>query len=142
MLPAGNGRSPGSPAHAAGVADRPEMHAVLRRVQSRRALAEPPPADVAAGHVPPGVSDDPELGIRFIVREHGGHEPAMPAAKVGKVEGAPIGWTGIGSTVQPDPDEGGKRGGRHQDRKSTPSELQSLMRNSYAVFCLKKKKKL
>src|SRR3546814_8088207 len=26
-----------------------------------------------------------------------------------------------------------------QDRKSTRSELQSLMRNSYAVFCLKKK---
>src|SRR3546814_5212780 len=28
----------------------------------------------------------------------------------------------------------------HVDRKSTPSELQSLMRSSYAVFCLKKKK--
>src|SRR3546814_11474239 len=27
-----------------------------------------------------------------------------------------------------------------QDRKSTTSELQSLMRISYAVFCLKKKK--
>src|SRR3546814_8506483 len=27
-----------------------------------------------------------------------------------------------------------------KDRKSTPSELQSLMRISYAVFCLKKKK--
>src|SRR3546814_12471571 len=27
------------------------------------------------------------------------------------------------------------------DRKSHTSELQSLMRNSYAVFCLKKKKK-
>src|SRR3546814_9972104 len=26
-----------------------------------------------------------------------------------------------------------------RDRKSTPSELQSLMRISYAVFCLKKK---
>src|SRR3546814_4784700 len=28
----------------------------------------------------------------------------------------------------------------HQDRKSTRLELQSLMRISYAVFCLKKKK--
>src|SRR3546814_2709023 len=28
-----------------------------------------------------------------------------------------------------------------QDRKSTTSELQSLMRNSYAGFCLKKNKK-
>src|SRR3546814_5100990 len=27
----------------------------------------------------------------------------------------------------------------NRDRKSTTSELQSLMRNSYAVFCLKKK---
>src|SRR3546814_6384330 len=31
--------------------------------------------------------------------------------------------------------------GRRRDRKSTTSELQSLMRISYAVFCLKKKKK-
>src|SRR3546814_8684516 len=30
--------------------------------------------------------------------------------------------------------------GRARDRKSTTSELQSLMRISYAVFCLKKKK--
>src|SRR3546814_1391591 len=30
---------------------------------------------------------------------------------------------------------------RPSDRKSTTSELQSLMRISYAVFCLKKKKK-
>src|SRR3546814_7175567 len=30
---------------------------------------------------------------------------------------------------------------RHLDRKSNTSELQSLMRISYAVFCLKKKKK-
>src|SRR3546814_4773515 len=29
---------------------------------------------------------------------------------------------------------------RYADRKSTRSELQSLMRISYAVFCLKKKK--
>src|SRR3546814_7597833 len=28
-----------------------------------------------------------------------------------------------------------------RDRKSNTSELQSLMRNSYAVFCLKKKNK-
>src|SRR3546814_10022283 len=31
--------------------------------------------------------------------------------------------------------------GAQRDRKSTRSELQSLMRNSYAVFCLKKKNK-
>src|SRR3546814_4899597 len=35
-----------------------------------------------------------------------------------------------------------RRAARHvrEDRKSTPSELQSLMRISYAVFCLKKNK--
>src|SRR3546814_9013622 len=31
-------------------------------------------------------------------------------------------------------------GDQAQDRKSTTSELQSLMRTSYAAFCLKKKK--
>src|SRR3546814_7481616 len=34
-----------------------------------------------------------------------------------------------------------RRGDQRADRKSTRSELQSLMRISYAVFCLKKKKK-
>src|SRR3546814_3386646 len=32
-------------------------------------------------------------------------------------------------------------GGSHQRSEEHTSELQSLMRNSYAVFCLKKKKK-
>src|SRR3546814_9379177 len=38
---------------------------------------------------------------------------------------------------------GGQREHRHRDRRSEEhtSELQSLMRISYAVFCLKKKKK-
>src|SRR3546814_7831868 len=35
---------------------------------------------------------------------------------------------------------GSQRGGRHRSEEHT-SELQSLMRISYAVFCLKKKKK-
>src|SRR3546814_4916037 len=35
---------------------------------------------------------------------------------------------------------GGYRASGPRDRKSTTSELQSLMRISYAVFCLKKKK--
>src|SRR3546814_4347819 len=34
-----------------------------------------------------------------------------------------------------------RTGNRPEDRKSTRLELQSLMRISYAVFCLKKKKK-
>src|SRR3546814_5792250 len=38
-------------------------------------------------------------------------------------------------------DPAGRHGSRYGlDRKSTTSELQSLMRISYAVFCLKKKK--
>src|SRR3546814_2747883 len=35
---------------------------------------------------------------------------------------------------------GGRRAGRHERSEEHTSELQSLMRNSYAVFCLKKKK--
>src|SRR3546814_5987531 len=49
-----------------------------------------------------------------------------------------------GTVVEPLAGVGRHRlGGRTatEDRKSTPSELQSLMRISYAVFCLKKKKK-
>src|SRR3546814_4823097 len=48
--------------------------------------------------------------------------------------------------LQSAPNLAGKRGGVVQDLKQelekigrAPSELQSLMRNSYAVFCLKKK---
>src|SRR3546814_8871807 len=36
---------------------------------------------------------------------------------------------------------GERRRARHQRSEEHTSELQSLMRNSYAVFCLKKKKK-
>src|SRR3546814_5201943 len=43
----------------------------------------------------------------------------------------------IAGIEQPAPDGGGDDRG---DRKSTRPELQSLMRISYAVFCLKKKK--
>src|SRR3546814_2577091 len=43
--------------------------------------------------------------------------------------------------VPPSPEAAAARWTRCQrDRKSTRSELQSLMRISYAVFCLKKKK--
>src|SRR3546814_13403903 len=41
---------------------------------------------------------------------------------------------------QPDPRVDHQRGGGHRSEEHT-SELQSLMRISYAVFCLKKKKK-
>src|SRR3546814_9790663 len=37
-------------------------------------------------------------------------------------------------------DEFGKSGARNVDREENKSELQSLMRISYAVFCLEKKK--
>src|SRR3546814_4821945 len=40
-----------------------------------------------------------------------------------------------------DPHEDGRGIGRHGRSEEHTSELQSLMRNSYAVFCLKKKNK-
>src|SRR3546814_8960468 len=49
---------------------------------------------------------------------------------------AAIGWRGIGHLFPPPPARG--RGERLRSEEHT-SELQSLMRNSYAVFCLKKK---
>src|SRR3546814_4002071 len=47
-----------------------------------------------------------------------------------------IGYTGVNHLIARLADAFGVG-----DRKSTPSELQSLMRISYAVFCLKKKNK-
>src|SRR3546814_7332327 len=54
-----------------------------------------------------------------------------------------VDWVAIGDALAVELDITSRNGaqiGMQQDRKSTPSELQSLMRISYAVFCLKKKK--
>src|SRR3546814_4343600 len=56
-------------------------------------------------------------------------EAAFPAAHHGSSQGC-----GGGA-----PRRGGRARPRHRSEEHT-SELQSLMRNSYAVFCLKKKK--
>src|SRR3546814_4937470 len=52
--------------------------------------------------------------------------------------GGVLGWRtlGLGGGAAPGPQQ---RGGRERSEEHT-SELQSLMRISYAVFCLKKKK--
>src|SRR3546814_5225876 len=51
------------------------------------------------------------------------------AHRLGRLRGDELGHRGLGQAGQT----------RILDRKSTPSELQSLMRISYAVFCLNKK---
>src|SRR3546814_1813633 len=53
----------------------------------------------------------------------------------------PAAWRRIGGVEQADGLCGVRRGFQHGQRSEEhTSELQSLMRNSYAVFCLKKKK--
>src|SRR3546814_4994190 len=47
-------------------------------------------------------------------------------------------WSGVGPTLLLCPPRGLRKGKRSEEHTS---ELQSLMRISYAVFCLKKKKK-
>src|SRR3546814_6012281 len=52
------------------------------------------------------------------------------------------GVRGAGPALPGDPDEAGRAGGGRSPRSEEhTSELQSLMRISYAVFCLKKKNK-
>src|SRR3546814_3248805 len=50
--------------------------------------------------------------------------------------GSSEGWEGPGLWIENNPRAGGRIYGRSEEHTS---ELQSLMRNSYAVFCLKKK---
>src|SRR3546814_8365455 len=56
-----------------------------------------------------------------------------------RLRSAPVCWNGRRAPSAPSPPRGGG-GGRSRSEEHT-SELQSLMRISYAVFCLKKKKK-
>src|SRR3546814_5942754 len=76
-------------------------------------------------------------------------EPLSRKELLGQVHG---GHTGAGDLGQPQPRRLGRRLRAHRPGRPAPalaagrseehtSELQSLMRISYAVFCLKKKKK-
>src|SRR3546814_2696449 len=61
-------------------------------------------------------------------------------ARSGRVIGALYEAAGAGSTRPPSPRRLGHRRSPDQRSEEHTSELQSLMRISYAVFCLKKKK--
>src|SRR3546814_10140442 len=65
-------------------------------------------------------------GCRATQRRKSGRRPHAPGAGDRHVRGRPL-------------DGAARAGGRRRSVEHT-SELQSLMRNSYAVFCLKKKK--
>src|SRR3546814_4119479 len=66
--------------------------------------------------------------------ESGAREERRPVARLRRPAGMqPLGPGTVGQVLD---DAGGGRGGRSEEHTS---ELQSLMRNSYAVFCLKKK---
>src|SRR3546814_5304826 len=72
----------------------------------------------------------PEISIDYALMEKSSNVAVIPCE---------IGWSDIGSWTALSglgvADEDGNRSEEHT------SELQSLMRSSYAVFCLKKKKK-
>src|SRR3546814_5823121 len=65
--------------------------------------------------------------------------PGHPVLRHLPAAGAPAGLAGHGGPSGGDrPSPRARRAGRHRSEEHT-SELQSLMRISYAVFCLKKK---
>src|SRR3546814_3487326 len=67
-------------------------------------------------------------------------DPAQPSAAGGLAHAAGVRLARRGA-VQPEPADLDEREGLHPRSEEHTSELQSLMRNSYAVFCLKKKKR-
>src|SRR3546814_1001153 len=72
-------------------------------------------------------ADLPELRLEVVVPRHGHTSRTIPSVRQ-HAEAAPAcGWQGVSIAMQ------GIRSEEHT------SELQSLMRISYAVFCLKKK---
>src|SRR3546814_2435532 len=82
------------------------------------------------------------LGVRCLCRAHprGREEPAGAEGRLGcrqRGHGRGHGGGGPAPARHTHPAE---RGDRRRSEEHT-SELQSLMRSSYAVFCLKKKKK-
>src|SRR3546814_3552878 len=80
-------------------------------------------------------------GSRAARHGEGRRERARPVDARAVAAHPDAGTCGRAAAVRPpSPGAEADRGGAHADRKSTRSELQSLMRISYAVFCLKKKK--
>src|SRR3546814_1451626 len=87
--------------------------------------------------------DGPRIRLRFLreggscakkLRKNRWQTPSRPVA--------PRPWTSGARRVSGQQQEGGtgRGGGRCSRSEEHTSELQSLMRNSYAVFCLKKQK--
>src|SRR3546814_10573115 len=81
------------------------------------------------------LADGDLLGPEAVVRPHEDHIAAFEGLKRLIGDNDPGGTARLGTTAREEP---------HADRKAKSeehtSELQSLMRISYAVFCLKKKK--
>src|SRR3546814_994288 len=73
-------------------------------------------------------SPQPERGGEHRQQQHHRHDPAHRAGVAIVVEHAPVGGPGEDAEL-------------HARSEEHTSELQSLMRISYAVFCLKKKKR-
>src|SRR3546814_7119163 len=92
------------------------------------------------GPVPPPVSVRAEMEERRIQLQAGKAQlPICPQRKVGSETRKPPRQPSQKSIVE-SPHVGSRLSGQGQRSEEHTSELQSLMRISYAVFCLKKKK--
>src|SRR3546814_3112315 len=87
--------------------------------------------DYAAHFFDGGIQIEPVVGAVA-----GGRDTEMPVAERQRFGAGP----GRGDIFKSAPGRGFRNGCQHRSEEHT-SELQSLMRSSYAVFCLKKKKK-
>src|SRR3546814_2389873 len=84
-------------------------------------------------------SPQPERGGEHRQQQHHRHDPAHRAGVAIVVEHAPVGGPGEDAELHASSRRGGKRSAPVGRSEEHTSELQSLMRISYAVFCLKKK---
>src|SRR3546814_5223824 len=115
----------------------PRQRGVARPARRRRAALEYGAAAARrpAGGLPAAVPRHQACGDRGAAR--GQALPLSPPGKAAAVAKVRLRLDGVARAAHPA--TGDRHGGRLRSEEHT-SELQSLMRISYAVFCLKKKK--
>src|SRR3546814_6329046 len=95
--------------------------------------------------LPYGISEIRDAAGRLLFqRDRMPGDPVVSArhlAQMGNMMAAAVVW-GTGKAAQPGRAAAGKTGTSQDRSEEHTSELQSLMRISYAVFCLKKKNKI
>src|SRR3546814_1514988 len=91
-------------------------------------------------HAEPRLTRHPREAERYACMVVVALERSMRAARLGPVERGEQGFLGAGLAHRTGDADDRRAGARATRSEEHTSELQSLMRISYAVFCLKKKK--